>query len=75
MTNPFDDEDGTFLVLLNDEEQYSLWPAFIDVPAGWRVVHPAANRSTCLDFVHTNWVDMRPRSLRSARPGGPNDST
>ena len=31
MTNPFDDEDGTFLVLLNDEEQYSLWPAFIDV--------------------------------------------
>lgn len=34
MTNPFEDENGTFLVLVNDEGQYSLWPAFLDVPAG-----------------------------------------
>jgi len=34
-TNPFDDDDGRFFVLVNDEEQHSLWPAFADVPAGW----------------------------------------
>lgn len=37
--NPFDDDNGSFFVLVNDEEQHSLWPAFADVPAGWRVVH------------------------------------
>ena len=39
MTNPFDDESGTFLVLVNHEGQYSLWPAFAEVPEGWEVVH------------------------------------
>jgi MbtH protein len=65
MTNPFDDENGTYLVLLNEEEQYSLWPAFIHVPAGWRVVHPADSRKVCLEFIDSNWTDMRPKSLRS----------
>jgi MbtH-like protein len=36
--NPFDDDNGSFVVLVNDEEQHSLWPAFADVSAGWRVV-------------------------------------
>jgi MbtH protein len=66
MTNPFDDENGSFLVLQNDEEQYSLWPAQTDVPAGWRVVHPADSRKACLDVINRNWTDMRPKSLRSA---------
>ena len=43
-TNPFDDENGIFLVLVNDEGQYSLWPEFADVPDGWEVAHPAASR-------------------------------
>ena len=38
-TNPFDDEDGRFYVLVNDEDQHSLWPTFSEVPAGWRVAH------------------------------------
>ncbi len=63
MTNPFDDEDGQFFVLVNDENQHSLWPTFIEVPAGWRVVHGAADRASCLDYVEENWTDMRPRSL------------
>jgi MbtH protein len=67
MSNPFDDENGTFLVLQNDEEQYSLWPAQTDIPAGWRIVHPADNRKACLDFIEHNWTDMRPKSLRSAK--------
>lgn len=65
-TNPFDDENGTFYVLLNDEEQYSLWPAFVDVPAGWRVVFGAAGRADCVSYVEQSWTDLRPRSLREA---------
>ncbi|MFI1160743.1 MbtH family protein [Streptomyces sioyaensis] len=63
MGNPFDDTEGTFLVLVNDEGQYSMWPAAVDVPAGWTVAHPEDTRQACLDFVEEHWTDMRPRSL------------
>lgn len=63
MANPFDDAEGTFLVLVNDEGQYSLWPAFAEVPAGWSVVHGPDSRPACLDYVEATWVDMRPTSL------------
>ena len=65
MENPFDSPDATFLVLTNDEDQHSLWPAFVDVPAGWTVVHGPDNRLACVDYVNTSWTDMRPKSLRS----------
>jgi MbtH protein len=64
--NPFDDDSGTFVVLVNDEEQYSLWPAFADVPNGWHVVFGENDRASCLDYVERVWTDMRPRSLRAA---------
>ncbi|WP_026256060.1 MbtH family NRPS accessory protein [Mycobacterium sp. 155] len=66
-TNPFDDQDGRFLVLVNDEDQHSLWPVFADTPTGWAVVFGApdgAGRDDALRFVEENWTDMRPRSLR-----------
>jgi MbtH protein len=63
MTNPFEDENGTYIVLINDEGQYSLWPESIEVPAGWTTVHGAASRQSCLDYINQNWTDMRPRSL------------
>jgi MbtH protein len=63
MSNPFDDENGTFLVLRNDEGQYSLWPDFAATPAGWPVVHGPGTRAACLRFVEENWTDMRPASL------------
>jgi MbtH protein len=66
MTNPFDDPDGTFLVLVNDEGQHSMWPAFAAVPAGWTVVHERDTRQACLDYVDAHWTDMRPRSLVAA---------
>jgi MbtH protein len=66
MTNPFDDQDGTFLVLANDEDQHSLWPAFAEVPRGWRVVLEADSREAALAYVEANWTDLRPRSLREA---------
>ena len=63
MTNPFEDENGEFLVLVNEEQQYSLWPTFREVPAGWSAVGPRGSREECLDYIEENWVDMRPRSL------------
>ena len=65
-TNPFDDEAGTFLVVVNDEDQHSLWPAYADVPAGWRKVFGAASRAECLAYVEERWTDIRPKSLREA---------
>ena len=65
-TNPFDDPDGEFLALVNDEGQYSLWPTFVPVPAGWTVTHGPAGRQECLDHIETAWTDMRPRSLVEA---------
>ncbi|OLF19034.1 MbtH family protein [Actinophytocola xanthii] len=64
MTNPFEDPEGTFHVLVNDEEQHSLWPSFAQVPAGWRSVHGPAGRESCLAYVEEHWTDLRPRSLR-----------
>lgn len=66
MTNPFEDEEGRFLVLVNAENQHSLWPAFSPVPAGWTVTHGADTRKNCLEHVSANWTDMRPASLVSA---------
>ena len=63
MTNPLDDEDGEFCVLVNEEGQYSLWPTFKDVPAGWTPVGPRGRRKECLDYIDETWTDMRPRSL------------
>ncbi|MDZ4265180.1 MAG: MbtH family protein [Mycobacterium sp.] len=72
-TNPFDDDStelaGSFYVLVNDEEQYSLWPTFAGVPAGWRIVFGESTRADCLAYVEENWTDMRPRSLRESMSG------
>lgn len=64
MTNPFEDPDGRYLVLVNDEDQHSLWPSFVDVPAGWTVAFGEESRQACLDYVERTWTDLRPRSLR-----------
>ncbi|RAY16327.1 MbtH family protein [Actinomadura craniellae] len=66
MTNPFENDDAQYLVLVNDELQHSLWPAFAEVPAGWTVSLPAASRQECLDHVEKHWTDMRPKSLADA---------
>jgi MbtH protein len=63
MTNPFDDEGASFVVLVNDERQHSLWPVFADVPAGWSITFGESDRQSCLDYIEESWVDMRPKSL------------
>ena len=62
-TNPFEDEDGIYHVLINEEGQHSLWPTFVEVPQGWTVIHKADSRAACLEFIEKNWTDMRPKSL------------
>jgi MbtH protein len=69
VTNPFENDEGVFLVLINDEGQHSLWPEFADIPAGWTIVHGPGARAECLDYVSANWTDMRPRSLAMEMDG------
>ena len=66
MNNPFDDDKGSFLVLVNDEGQHSLWPDFAAVPAGWTTTFGPEARAACIDYVDRHWTDMRPKSLVTA---------
>jgi len=70
MSSPFDDDSGAFLALVNDEGQYSLWPAFAAVPAGWNVSLDAASRQECLEHIGRSWTDLRPSSLVKAMSNG-----
>ncbi len=69
MTNPFEDENGTYHVLINKEGQHSLWPSFVEVPNGWTIVLKSDTRAACLEFINRNWTDMRPKSLIAAMEG------
>lgn len=66
MTNPFEDDSAMYVVLVNDEGQYSLWPDFAEVPAGWSVAHERDTRQASLNFIEQTWTDMRPKSLVAA---------
>jgi MbtH protein len=60
-----DNEDKTlYRVVINDEEQYSIWPARKEIPAGWRAVGKEGPKSECLAYIEEVWTDMRPLSLR-----------
>jgi uncharacterized protein YbdZ (MbtH family) len=63
MPNPFENDDASYFVLVNDENQHSLWPAFAEIPEGWHAVHGEDSRQACLDYIEQNWTDMRPLSL------------
>lgn len=56
----------TYRVVVNDEEQYSIWPARKEIPPGWTQAGPTAAREECLAYIKEVWTDMRPRSLREA---------
>jgi MbtH protein len=66
VTNPFDDPDANYYVLVNEEGQHSLWPIFADAPDGWKIAFGEAGRVECLDFIEKHWTDMRPKSLVEA---------
>ena len=59
------DEDTTiYRVVVNHEEQYSIWPEWKDMPAGWRAVGTTGRKEECLAYIKEHWTDMRPLSLR-----------
>jgi MbtH protein len=60
----FDREDASFRVLVNQEEQYSLWPEWKSIPAGWTDTGVHGLKQVCVDYVERVWTDMRPASLR-----------
>lgn len=60
----FDDEDGTYVVVVNDEEQYSIWPVGREIPNGWHQVGDPRLREACLTYIEQVWTDMRPKSVR-----------
>lgn len=66
MADSMDDDKREYIVLMNTEEQYSLWLASRKVPAGWVVVGPKGKKKECLEWVGKTWTDMRPKSLREA---------
>jgi MbtH protein len=59
------EQNDTYLVVVNDEEQYSIWWADREVPAGWRPEGAQGPREECLAHIERVWTDMRPLSLRT----------
>ncbi|HEU4730412.1 MAG TPA: MbtH family protein [Kofleriaceae bacterium] len=65
-----DDDTARFRVVMNHEDQYSIWPAGRDLPPGWRAEGTEGTRSDCLAHIDRVWTDMRPLGLRRAMDGG-----
>ena len=65
-----DHEDtATYKVVVNHEEQYSIWPAERDLPLGWKEAAKQGTKSECLEYIKEVWTDMRPLSLRKKMEG------
>lgn len=62
----YDDQEDTTLynVVVNHEEQYSIWPSYRENPAGWRDAGKKGSKAECLAWIEEVWTDMRPLSLR-----------
>jgi MbtH protein len=63
---PSDEEEDTrtYTVVINDEEQYSIWPADRENPLGWNDAGKIGTKAECLAYITEVWSDMRPLSLR-----------
>ena len=60
-----DDDTRVYEVVVNDEEQYSIWPADRELPPGWTAAGKQGTKTDCLAHIDAVWTDMRPRSLRN----------
>ena len=58
------DRDTLYTVVMNEEEQYSIWPASRELPPGWAKTGPTGRKAECLAYIKDVWTDMRPLSLR-----------
>jgi MbtH protein len=59
-----EEDTTTYRVVVNHEEQYSIWPAYKEIPAGWRDAGKQGSKAECLAWVDEVWTDMRPASSR-----------
>ena len=59
-----EDDQTVYTVVVNHEEQYSIWPEWKEIPNGWRVVGKTGPKADCLAYIEEVWTDMRPLSLR-----------
>ncbi len=57
-------DDTIYRVVMNHEEQYSIWPEYRELPLGWRDAGKTGSKEECLDHINEVWTDMRPLSLR-----------
>lgn len=64
MSEHSDWQDGRLCVVVNDEEQYSIWPEGKSLPAGWRAAGKTGDKAECLAYIGEVWKDLRPLSLR-----------
>ena len=64
MSDLFEDPNTIFEVVINHEEQYSIWPQSRELPLGWTKVGKSGTKQECLDYIEEVWTDMRPLSLR-----------
>jgi MbtH protein len=67
--NPFDNDSLEFVILVNELQQHSLWPLFKTIPQGWKQVFGPSSRENCLEYVETNWTDIRPQNSPSLSSG------
>lgn len=58
------EDNEEYICLINDEEQYSIWFSWKQIPDGWKQVGPTGPKSECLEYIKKVWTDMRPKSLR-----------
>ena len=59
-----ENEDTTFVVVINHEEQYSIWASHRELPPGWRAAGKSGSKAECLEYIDRHWIDLRPKSLR-----------
>jgi MbtH protein len=69
MTSDRDEDATRYNVVVNPEEQYSIWPSDRELPQGWREAGKSGNKAECLAYIEEVWTDMRPLSLRQAMGG------
>ena len=64
MSMEMEEDNRIYNVVMNHEEQYSIWPMEREIPLGWKAVGKSGSKKECLDYIETVWTDMRPLSLR-----------
>ncbi len=74
VTFDFESPEARFRVLVNAEEQYSIWPADLQVPGGWTDTGVTASKYDCEKYLEQNWTDLRPKSLRTWLDGGADEA-